>query len=248
VDLRLYANALWRFRIIVGVGAAAAIVLAFLSYARVDLRDGRPVITYRQAQTWSSSATLLITQKGFPEGRAVFPASGATGVSNFASSNRFTELAVFYARLANSGAVQASIARIAGVAGVVTASPVVENVAGSGEGLPMVSVTSAATSARDAVRLAEAGVVGFRSYLASQQGSAEIPADQRVLVRVLNDPRGAAVIAPRKKTTPIVVFIAVLAATIALALVLENLRPRVRIVEEQQQQNESSRAPRRASI
>ena len=48
-----------------------------------------------------------------------------------------------------------------------------------------------------------------------------------VLEQVLR-PRNAEIFQPRSKTMPIVIFLAVMFATVGLAFLLENLRPRAR--------------------
>jgi hypothetical protein len=64
-----------------------------------------------------------------------------------------------------------------------------------------------------------------------QQAQADIPDKQRVVLQVFSAARNATVVSGRKKTLPIVIFLSVLLATIGLAFVLENLRPRLREVE-----------------
>jgi hypothetical protein len=51
--------------------------------------------------------------------------------------------------------------------------------------------------------------------------------------------------APRKKTTPIVVFLTVLLAAIGLAFVLENLRPRIRALAAEEEQQALAAGARR---
>ena len=46
----------------------------------------------------------------------------------------------------------------------------------------------------------------------------------------MEEAEGAALVAPRKLTRPIFIFLAVMIAALGLAFVLENLRPRVRPV------------------
>lgn len=234
MDLRLYARVLWRFKFLVLVGIIAAGALAVLSYARVSFAGGRPTLTYRHAVTYGSAETLLVTQQGFPEGRSTFPFTVTKygPISSFADPTRFSSLADFYAYLANSDAVGALAARKVGHdAGVFTASPVISHV-GNDVAEPLLQIQGLATSPSAAVLYARAGSASFREYLAAQQAKAGVPRSQRVLVTVLNGAAGAAVVVPRKKTLPIVVFTAVLAATLALALILENLRPRIKVVED----------------
>ena len=59
---------------------------------------------------------------------------------------------------------------------------------------------------------------------------AKIPTDQRIDLQSVQRATRPVVVEPRKKILAIVVFLAVIAATVGLAFILENLRPRVRAV------------------
>ena len=63
-----------------------------------------------------------------------------------------------------------------------------------------------------------------------QQQAAKIPTDQRINLQIVQRATAPVVVEPRKKTLAVVVFGAVLVATVGLAFILENLRPRVRAV------------------
>ena len=56
---------------------------------------------------------------------------------------------------------------------------------------------------------------------------AAIPPNERVDLQVLQNATAPILLQPRKKTLPIVILLAVLSATIGLAFILENARPRV---------------------
>lgn len=234
MDLRLYGRVLWRFKFLVALGTIFAVVLAFLSFARVSFAHGKPTFSYRQAVTYVSAETLLITQSGFPAGRSTFPYSVTKNgaVSSFADPSRFASLAGFYAYLANSDPVAALAQHKAGrVPGAYSASPVVSSIGGNGVVQPLLQIQGEGMSPGAAVRYAVGGGDAFIQYLSTQQSAAGIPPSQRVMVSVLNRARGGAVLAPRKKTVPAIILLGVLFATILLAFILENLRPRVRMIE-----------------
>ena len=208
-------------------------MLATLSVAKVSFVHGRPNIAYRQPQVWAAQETLLVTEQGFPEGRTIFPSIQTTAgsTSTFADPGRLSGLAVFYASLANSDAVRNRIPRKKDeLPELVRAAPVVSNI-GNATPLPMLTISGAATAPQDAIELTRAASGAFRSYIAQRQVDAGIPESQRIIVSVLNEPDKVMVIRPHKKTIPLMVFVAVLAATVGLALILENVRPRVRAVE-----------------
>lgn len=230
IDLHLFGRVLWRFKFLVLGGFILAVLLATLAVAKVSLTDGKPVFAYREPQVWAAYETLLITQQGFPEGNAILaPTQTPTGSAlAYADPGRFAYLADLYARLANSDAVQRRILPD-GIEPptVVTAAPVVSNIGNQGL-LPMLIITGRSTMPQRAIGLTRAASAAFQSYLAERQAKAGIPDDQRVVISVLNLPKKAIVATPHKKTTPLMVFLAVLAAAVGLALILENLRPRSR--------------------
>jgi hypothetical protein len=234
VDLNLYFRVLWRFRLIVATGFLLAVAIAIASLAKVGFAHGSLSISYRQQETWQATTRLFVTQQGFPWGRSVLPAVSPTPVPptstssglQFADPTRLAGLAVVYAQLINGDLIQRQIRESVPPGTVLSAAPVTDPATNSP--LPLVAVTSVAHTPAQAARVSQAGANLFRSYIADQQASAGIPLKQRVLLQVVSTE--AALIAGRKKTLAIVAFLAVLIATIALAFVLENLRPRIRVV------------------
>src|SRR6476646_9968269 len=89
--------------------------------AKLSFAGGSPSLSYRQQETWGGSTRLFVTQKGFPWGRSVFPASAAdpTGSSpdsssQFADPNRFAGLAVIYAQLMNGDLIKRQMRAVFG--------------------------------------------------------------------------------------------------------------------------------------
>jgi hypothetical protein len=245
VDFRLYSRVLWRFKRIVAVGFVLAVVLAVLSVVRVG-SDG---ISFRDAQLWSSTTRIGVTQKGFPWGRllAQEPTLGDTtqnlGIPQ-ADPNRLNTLAVLYAELATSDPVR-GLMRSAGAlplcdreayagtfleaeasrrCGNIIATPVV--VGDNRVALPLIDLVAVAPSPATAVRLAQRSADAFAMYIRRQQRANNVPTNDRVVVQQLVRPRPPKVFRPRPKTLPIVVFLAVMFATVGLVFLLENLEPR----------------------
>jgi hypothetical protein len=255
LDLRLYFRVLWRFRVIVAAGFLVACALAFFSYARVSFAGGSPKITYRQAETWRATVLFFVTQKGFPYGYTVLPynppsisggAAGGSGgaatglVPRFATPLTFTQFAVYSAPFVQSDAFLAMLRKRTHIKGVVAAQAVVDTHLLP---QPYVELFAYASEPGDAVRLANTASGVFRQYVLEQDVANGIPASKRVELQVLSQARNAVIFSPRKKTTPIVIFLTVLLAAVGLAFVLENLRPRVRTVapEEEPQQTGAAR-------
>jgi hypothetical protein len=235
VDLRTYGRVLWRFRLIVLAGLVLALGLSFLSAARVNFKGGRPTLVYRHPPTWSSASTIFITQQGFALGRAVYPnVSVASGGSTqyvpvLSDPSRFSNYSTYYATIATSDDVRRLMLRDGPLPGAIFASP--DTVLATGTALPFLTISGVATTPNRAVEAARRGIKALQEYVKLQQDATRVPADQRIVLKVLNQPVGATEIARPSKTRPIVIFLAVMMAVLGLAFVLENLRPRVRAVE-----------------
>ncbi len=222
MDLSLYGRVIWRFRWLVAFGLILAILLSVLSIAKVSSHG----LSYRKQEVWQSSTTVLLTQRGFPWGRAVVPptAAGATGGPGWLSG--LTEL---YAQFANSDRVKSLMLRDgASKNWSVTAAPVIPS--GSSSALPVIALAGLAYTPGGAVQATIVGRTAFLQYVKSQQAQAAIPNSERVDLQVLQNVTPPVVVQPRKKTLPIVIFLAVISAAIGLAFILENARPRVKPV------------------
>jgi hypothetical protein len=247
VDLRLYASVLWRFRLLVALGVLLAVSLATLSMVRV----GSGGIEYRQAELWSSTTRLGVTQQGFPWGR-LLAAQGATleeqaaalGIP-LADPNRLNTLAILYAELATSDLVRRQMLRDGPIRGKILATPVV-----AGENrvmLPLIDLMAVATSPRGAVELAQRSASALTTYLRLQQKMNDVPTKDRVVVQQLVRPKRPEIFQPRSKTMPMVVFLATMLATVGLAFLLENLTPRVRDLTEPAEAEFQGSARRRSA-
>jgi hypothetical protein len=246
MDIGLYARVLWRFKPLVVLGLIVAISLAALSMLRIST-SGK--VAYRQSALYASTARLGVTQRGFPWGRLFAEEPSATAQAALgipvADPNRLNNLAVLYAELATSDPVRQLIRRDGPIVGKLIASPVVR-----GDNqimLPLIDLTAIATSPEGAIRLARRSATAFRVFITTQQAKSNVPQSDRVIVQNVIDPRKAAVYQPRSKTMPIVVFLAVMFATVGLAFLLENLRPRAPRGIEVEAEPAAANAPARLS-
>ena len=110
----------------------------------------------------------------------------------------------------------------------ITAAPAVPTIQGAD--LPVIALSGRANSANEAVSAVEYGRRALVEYVERQQQGAKIPTDQRINLQIVQRATAPVVVEPRKKTLAVVVFLAFMAATLGLAFILENLRPRVRAV------------------
>jgi hypothetical protein len=217
-------------------GALAAVALAIFAYARPAIGDnGIPTLEPRGAETWLSEEILFISQPGFPAGRGVpqYRASNperGTPAIPVDDQTRLSNLAPVYARLAVGDAVRERVRANGGLAEDVDleAEPITYATTQFAfpQVLPMVRLFTTADSKARATAIVERFSGAFRTYIAAQQKAAGIAERDRVQVRVLKKavPRDATLIAGRSKVAPILVFFAVLALVVGLALVLDNLK------------------------
>jgi hypothetical protein len=230
VDFQLYGRVLWRFRLIVAAGLILAVAAAGLSVIRVSSSG----VSYRQTEVWSSTARLGVTQYGFPWGRlfAQSPVTGTEGKDQIpvANPDRFNALAVLYAELATSDPVRRLMLRRGVMRGEIIATALRDSE--SGTQLPLIEMTGLAESPQEAVALTSRGVLALQTYLEEEQRSNGVPALDRVVLQEVVEPTEAEVFQPRSKTMPVVIFLAVMFATVALAFLLENLRPRYKEAKE----------------
>lgn len=235
MDLALYARVLWRHKLVVAGGVLVSLVLAFASIARVS-PDG---VHYRQKAIWKSEVTLFVTQKGFPWGSAVqsyLPSEPGSGLParTSAEQSRMTSLAVLYAHLAASDLVRSLVAKQGpfNPDDIIQGYPVID--AESGTQLPLFTVRGLGYSSYEASSLAKRASDALREYLVEQQARSTIPKEERVDLQVLDGPSDAVVFSGRSKTKAMFVFVTGMLALIGLVFVLENLRPRVRAVPDEQ--------------
>jgi hypothetical protein len=221
MDVVLYGRVLWRFRLIVAAGLLLGFVLAILSYYSVSFSGGKPSLTPRKEQVFQAEGTMLLTA-----GTRDTPLPGA-------EYGTLTGYAPYFAQLANSDAVKARMVAMNGgkpLAGAAKTVPAADTSYGNVTGIPGLSFFGTAADPGEARRVTRLAMSAFTAYFHEQQALAELKPGQRVNLRVVDVPDRTLLIVPRKKTLPIVVFLAITFVTIALAFVLENARPGIRML------------------
>jgi hypothetical protein len=217
VDLSLHLRVLWRFKIALAVGLFVAVFLALLAGTKAS------------AKTWKSEATLFVTQPGFPWGRTVIkylPGDISTGKPSIptADPQRLASLTALYAQLATSEPVAPWLKGIERRHEQLTVTAVPAPQYSTPTLLPLLQIAATAPSQARAVSLANRASDSFRTWLARQQATADIPDAERVVVEPISRADTAKRVGGAGKTLPVIVFLAVLAATVGLIFVLENLR------------------------
>jgi hypothetical protein len=227
VDFNVYLRVLRRFWYVVAAGVVVATLFAVLMFSRSAPPE------------WVSASTIFVTEDGFPWGRAVLdevievegvndPEAPTSYIPRYGDAGRFSGLAQLYAALAQSDEVRQAVLSAA-PSGSRYESEVVR-AADNTTALPFVRLNGYGSSAEDAQTVASLAMDSLRSYVMAEQERANIPPDERVQLLVSSRAIPAEVVEGRSVARPIAVFIAVLAAFVALAFVLENVRPRVRRV------------------
>ena len=193
MDLRLYLRVLRRFWPITILGILLAVGLAFLAYVRVDYSEGKVDLTYRGSEQWVAYTTLMITRDGFPWGSAGVPnpqvipstvppvnapknENGTEPTADtYADPTWFSQLAVLYARMADSDPVQQIIETDGPLGeGQVLADPVISSPS-NGVVLPMVTIAGFETTEEGAEDLSARAAAALKTYVEQQQAASNIP-------------------------------------------------------------------------
>lgn len=231
MDLRRFIAVVWRFRLLLAFGLLLAVVLATITMFRVVM-DGTPKLVHRQDNTWLSASTMLVTQSGFPWGRAILDETikGTDGegepgeIGRFADPARYSGLAALYSRLAVADEVRAQVQRRSGPGQHYDADVVQE--ANSQTVLPMIYIKGYGPTPQAAEDVANRASLVFRRYLRDLQDRSRILPEKRVEVSVTQKAGASELFEKRSTVRPIMLFLLVMMAFLALAFTLENLRPR----------------------
>lgn len=231
MDFKLFIAVVKRYKRIVIGGTILAVVLSVLSYGMPGLKGGKPTVIPRGSEVFQGQAELLISQAGFPYGRAVdqyTPGSQTSPSEPIGDENYMANLSSVYAAVANSTSIQQKVAKESGIAVCPSLQPCATVVAAEvddisdGVPLPLITVTSSAPTAAAAVKLAATTVSVLESDITQQEASSGTPVSQRIQLQVLKNGSPATLTKGYSKSVPILVLFAVIAASIALAFMLNN--------------------------
>jgi hypothetical protein len=212
MDLRLFAQAVGRHKLIATLGVMVAFAVAFISYVHVD-PFGSPVFRYRTQVIWTSKIKLQVQAPGFVEGSVNSTEGQADPIA----------LAPLYAQLANSDSVREIMKSYGPIFGGVTINSLVDSNRAS---LPVIEIASFARNAQRAKIRASNQARAFTQYIERRQAANKIPPKRRIGLQVIKGPTDPFVALPRKKTLPIVVLVAFLVMVAALIATVDNLTTR----------------------
>jgi hypothetical protein len=237
MDLRLHLMVLWRFRVLICAGIVVGALLALLALYSPHAANGLS-LTPREPSVWVSSTKLLVTQAGFPWGRSVLPgvdpsappvadddSESSRSGTRYAEPARLSYLANIYSHFLTSDEVLTLIPDPPpGMS--ISAQPVRAGGSLSAGQLPLIALDAAASSAQGAGDLSRKATAALERYIHSSQTAEKVPDGQRVVVRVMDNTAAPVQLQGLPMSKAFVAFSVALALAVALAYVLENLRPR----------------------
>lgn len=233
MDVGGMGRVFWRFKYLMILGLLLAAGLAFISAARVNTSTWK--VSYRGTQQWASYSKVFVTQKGFPW--------GAVNAPSTTDPTRFTSLALIYANLINGDAVTSRMNVHGKLPGTVEAATLLTS-PGSSDALPIISIAGLSDTKAHSLVLTGRATTALLAYVDALQRQNGIPENNRVWLQEIQSPGQSKLLAGRSKTVPVMVFLAALIAVVALVLVLENVRPRVRAVEQSPDSDSALARPR----
>jgi hypothetical protein len=235
MDVSVYLRVFGRFWQLLAFGLVLATALAFFSYVRIEFDGALPDVKHRSDETWISASTLFVTQEGFPWGRSILDETlrvpGQDGapsyVPRYGDPGRYSGLAQLYAVLAKSDAVRRMVMK--GAPPGARYQPDVVRSPDNSAVLPLIYMNGYGTTPAIAEQMADRAADAFGTYLRQEQARNRIPEAKRVEVVVTSRASSAELFEARSVVRPIFVFLLAFLAFVALAFVLENVRPAPRV-------------------
>jgi hypothetical protein len=216
MDLFEYGRVIRRQAPIVVLGLTITFALMLLSLVRLS-GDG---LALRRPPTYQAQSTLLVTQAGFPLGRAAPPDYQQS------ADARMQYLAGLYAELATSETVRTVIEHDGTQLPLPRESYDVVQLTDpvTNQMLPLVEALGTSTSEGGAIAIANRVAAGLKQYILVNQNRASTPPAERVDLRVVSRADHADVLQGVKLTTPIMLFILGLIVTLACAFTRDNVQ------------------------
>jgi capsular polysaccharide biosynthesis protein len=233
MDLQQMFRVLWRFRVIVAVGLLLGLMLAFLAMVRINLSSA-PHFSYRAQPRYESTTTVLVKHPG---------ERGINGL-NPDDLDTLRNATTLYLPYAMGNAVMAQLTKNGPIHGKLFA---VQGTASDGSTLPIIDLAADSDTAAGALNLARRHLAAFQNFLRNLQLGNGTPANQIVILSPVSGPLPGKLVQGRKLTKPILIFTAILVLTCGLAFVLENMRPRIRPVEDEAEDRHTEQRAKRLS-
>jgi hypothetical protein len=233
-----YVRALRRFWWLLLLGTSIAVVAAIASVYRLDFSSIPPDVQKRAQVTYTASARLLVTSSDAPYFRRtvyarVTNADGSPGEPVIATGppdiGTLISNANLYPLLIESDEVRQLRQEMHGpIPGSITAHAIYAVASPSRFELsqvPVIEVFAISGSYSTAVDLAQSTVDAFKVYVERSQDQADLQPEERILIQQLQRPAGAVASQESSRTLPLMLFVAILAAFVALAVALNRIFP-----------------------
>lgn len=233
MNLSQHAAVVWKHRMVMMAGLVIGIALAVLAAFSV------PSFERRGSEEWQAESNILVTQKGFPEGRVTLPGdTSATDASGdispapsgdgqtFADPARLSSLALLYSVIARSEQVRSKLP--GNVAPRQVSAVALDATGNRTTFLPIIRLTTTAASAPAAERLNRSAYAAFRELLENEQREAAITPNERVELNVLDEPSEPLLVTGRSLTSSALAVILALIGAFAVAHLLEGLSLRLK--------------------
>ena len=194
MDVQLIGAALWRHKWLVGFGLVLACLVT--AFSMVRLSDGK--LVFRQHEGWQTTAKILVTRAGFPEGSVAAAAD---------DDDRFVRLAYLYASFIDADSVRSRFEPTPKIEGEsVDANAIV--LGSNGAALPIISVDGIAPTPARSTALTRKATTALLGYISQRQELADIATKNRVRVQLIQTPDEPTLVKPRSRTLPIMVLLA----------------------------------------
>ncbi|HEU4450244.1 MAG TPA: zinc ribbon domain-containing protein [Gaiellaceae bacterium] len=235
-----YVRALRRYWWLLLVGAGVAFIAAVAAVYRIDFGSVPPALEKRAQVSYTSSARLLVTSAEAPYFRTTVPRetegspdeTGATETTTFMSAPDIGTLinhANLYPVLIESDEVDQIRQEQAGtLPGTVTARAIYAINSPSRfeiSQVPVVEVFATSGTYGGAVKLAQATVRAFTTYVDRIQDEAKLEDEQRTVLQEIARPQTAVESGGSSLSLPLMLFVLISAAFAGLALLLDRLFP-----------------------
>ena len=230
-----YVRGLRRFWWLLVLGVGIATIAAVMSVYRIDFFSVPPSFEKKAEITYTASSRLLVTSEEAPylrtrvDNEVTAPDGSVSVYSNSPDISTLITAANLYPILVGSDAVLKLRDEMAGpLPGLITARAIYEVSSPSRFELsqvPVVEVFGYAGTAADAVGITRATVDAFLVYVNDLQDDADLSRRDRILVQEIEAPESAIATGGTPLSLPLMLFLVIAAAFVALAILLDRLFP-----------------------
>jgi hypothetical protein len=249
-----YVRSLLRFWWVVVIGLVVAQLFALLVVFKADFSTIPPKLTERSKPTYTSTGRLLVNSPQVPYVRIsvthavdaatggsllstagqTAPREGTVLISEVPETQTLVRAANYYPLIIEGDEVKELRDGILAEKGLESVSGQVRAQATHSfvsrnrvepSTVPVIDLAATSGTPKNAVRLVEATIQAFQTWIRSEQEKAKVKKIDRILIQPLTTPRGAAPLGGTSKIFPLLVFLAVAMAFGGLAIVLDRVFP-----------------------